>query len=79
MTIPRKLQNDLGDWKAIKLCHSERSEESQFVLKEQTTGDGQRCFATLNMTEELALAWALRAGYVVPAECVHNSLTQIRK
>ena len=38
MTIPRKLQNDLGDWKAIQLCHSERSEESQFVLKEQTTG-----------------------------------------
>ena len=32
----RKLQNDLGDWKASLLCHSERSEESQFVLKEQT-------------------------------------------
>jgi len=32
-----KLEDHLDGWKAILLCHSERSEESQFIFKNQTT------------------------------------------
>src|SRR5437763_14824769 len=37
--------------KAILVCHSERSEESQFVIRGRTNRNIQRCFASLNMTK----------------------------
>jgi len=49
---PCKPEAQLGASKSIRLCHSERSEESQFVLGNQTTRISQRCFAPLNMTKD---------------------------